>query len=119
MTYLGEFHCNKNRAKYVSLVSVFVSLSGVIRPLLGLIILTMEWKFEFWNGLFIYAPWRVYLLITSSISLFSFILINFLPESPKFLLSKGRAEEALAILKEIYYRNNDREKFVGQCVFHK
>lgn len=33
-------------------------------------------------------------------------LVHFLPESPKFLMSRGRNEAALEVFQEIYRRNN-------------
>ena len=113
MSYLGEFHCNKNRAKYVSLVTVFGAITGLIQPILGLFIITMEWKFVLFHGYFVYAPWRLYMLILSSLSLICFILINFLPESPKFLFSVGKHEEALSVLNKINDTNYRKEKKVS------
>lgn len=41
------------------------------------------------------------------------ILLCFLPESPKFLLTRGKSEEAIAIFKYIYHVNtgNDAEEY--------
>lgn len=39
-------------------------------------------------------------------SLLSGILVMFLPESPKFLMSRGRNEEAIKVFKTLYRVNN-------------
>lgn len=41
-------------------------------------------------------------------SLLGAILVLFLPESPKFLMSRGRNEEALAVFQTIYKWNTGK-----------
>lgn len=58
------------------------------------------------------GPWRVYLASCSLISAIAFIAINFLPESPKFLLAIGKPDEALATLRRIYRINTGQPEEV-------
>lgn len=59
------------------------------------------------NLAFTKAPgtWRWMLGIAGLPALFQFILMMFLPESPRWLYRKGKEEEAKAILKRIYPEN--------------
>lgn len=56
-------------------------------------------------GLMLIRPWRMYIFIGSLTSAIAFVVISFLPESPKFELSMGRKERALGILKSAYAAN--------------
>lgn len=50
-------------------------------------------------------------MIMSIPSLLGGILFSFLPESPKFLMSRGRNAEALAVFQEIYRRNHNIDEY--------
>lgn len=49
--------------------------------------------------------WNIYLLICSLWSLSAFILYTILPESPKYLLSQKKYDEARAVLVKVYREN--------------
>lgn len=59
---------------------------------------------------FVYNSWRIFLLICAVPSFIVAVLLFFLPESPKFLLSQGRTEEAMEIFRKIYQLNTGKEK---------
>ena len=75
--------------------------------------MTMEFEYEFFDGYFLFKPWRLYLLATSVITAVCFTLIQFLPESPKFMLTMNRQQESLDILNKIYLFNEGKEKVVS------
>lgn len=56
-------------------------------------------------------PWNLFLLIMAIPSLLGGLLFHFVPESPKFLMSRGLNKEALAVFQEIYRRNHNRDEF--------
>lgn len=58
---------------------------------------------------FFYNSWQIFLLICSVPSFVVGCLLFMLPESPKFLLSRGRKEEALNIFKKIYHINTGQD----------
>lgn len=82
--------------------------------MLALIFITLNFEYSFLNGLFVYKPWRLYMLVCSMISGTAWMAMMFLPESPEFLLAMGKQEKALEILRMIYAVNNRKLKHV--CV---
>lgn len=52
--------------------------------------------------------WRIPYIIQVPMALYILIAVQFVPETPRFLLSQGRDEEAFAFLVE-YHGNGDRE----------
>lgn len=61
------------------------------------------------NG-FVYNSWRIFLLVMSLPSFAVAALLFLLPESPKFLISTGRHDDALEVFKGIYMMNTGRSK---------
>lgn len=55
--------------------------------------------------------WNLFLLLMSIPSLLGGLLFTTMPESPKFLMSRGRNEEALDVFQEIYRRNHNSTEF--------
>lgn len=104
ISYLGEFHCNKNRARHVTFAAMFMTISIVYQALMGLFIMPRTWEFSLF-GLLIVRSWRIYILISSGTSALAFIAICLLPESPKFMLAMGQPNEAVRILGIAYEAN--------------
>lgn len=57
-------------------------------------------------GSWVMHSWQIFLAVASIPSLSAGVAVLFLPESPKFLMSKGRNEEALQVLRKIYIINH-------------
>lgn len=112
VSYLGEFHNNKNRSIYVSFAVTGMSIAVIYQSIVGLTILPMEWKYHLF-GPFYYTPWRLYLLLSSFIMAIAFSVVLCLPESPKFLLSQGKHSEAMKVLQRIYVTNTGKPKEVS------
>lgn len=64
----------------------------------------------FHSSAFVYNSWRIFLLICAIPSLLVAVFLIFLPESPKFLLTCGKSEEALEIFRKIYQINTGKDK---------
>lgn len=64
----------------------------------------------FYAESFIYNSWRIFLLICAIPSFIVAVLLFFLPESPKFLLTRGRVDEAMEIFKTIYSVNTGKDR---------
>jgi VNT family MFS transporter (synaptic vesicle glycoprotein 2) len=75
-------------------------------PLLGWLVINDDFHVAIPFLNLIFKPWRLYLLALGIPSLLCAIAMIFLPESPKFVFSRGDEEEALKILKRIYKINN-------------
>merc|ERR1719219_2024196 len=54
---------------------------------------------------FQYNSWRIFVAVSAVPSLLVSISLHFLPESPKFLLSKGREGESLTVLRLMFSAN--------------
>jgi MFS transporter, VNT family, synaptic vesicle glycoprotein 2 len=61
------------------------------------------------TGTFVYNSWRIYLLICAVPSFVVAGLLLFLPESPKFLISKGQHDAALEVFRHIYVMNTGKD----------
>ena len=111
--YFGEFHCNKNRAKWLSKINIFSFSAFVIQPLMSLALIATGIDISLF-GSFAIKPWRLFLFFFSLLPLICFVILWNLPESPKFLFNQGKEKETLAILNEIHRVNhkNDKEKVV-------
>ncbi|XP_015590034.1 synaptic vesicle glycoprotein 2A isoform X2 [Cephus cinctus] len=102
-TYVGEFHNEKRRSKSVCYLGFFWTVSWLILPGLAWILIPLPFRFEGYGILF--NSWRLFLAVIA-IPTFVVALIGMrYPESPEFLLSRGKPEEALKVLREIYAIN--------------
>lgn len=64
------------------------------------VILPVEYTFFKFNA------WRVYILFTSLPSLIGFVMIYQYPETPRYLMLKGKMDESLEVLEQIYFYNH-------------
>lgn len=72
------------------------------------IIIPLPISFDFYG--IRYNSWRLFLGVIS-LPIFTIAVITLIyPESPKFLLSQGKTEEALVIIQKIYAVNTGRDK---------
>jgi MFS transporter, VNT family, synaptic vesicle glycoprotein 2 len=115
--YLGEFHCEKNRGKYLNLCGVFMALGLTFCPALGWLIMkfdrqisTISIEIPFLGINF--TVWRIFLLLCSSILFIITLSMFHLPESPKYLIvRKNQSDKALEILKKIHKLNTRHTLF--------
>jgi putative MFS transporter len=84
---LGEFAPAKHRGNFLGVLEILWNVGYVIAYIVGYIINT-------------YAPgaWRITLVCSVVPAAVCLVMRHGLPESPRWLVSKGRREEALAIL---------------------
>jgi MFS transporter, putative metabolite transport protein len=86
---LGEFVGARTRGNYLGLLEIMWNVGYVVAYLIGYLINTYE---PGW--------WRIILAASAVPALGALIIRHGLPESPRWLLSKGRRAEAMAILNE-------------------
>ncbi|KOX73253.1 Synaptic vesicle glycoprotein 2A [Melipona quadrifasciata] len=113
-TYLGEFHATKQKLKVLCYIGFFWTVSWLILPAhpclpgLAWIIIPLPISLQF-NGM-LYNSWRLFLAVIGMPTLMITLIAFTYPESPKFLASQGKTDEALAILRKIYATNTGRNE---------
>lgn len=106
--YVGEFQDNHYRPKVVSWTASFIAFGNMYVPGMAWIILSQEWSYQIPILQTVFRPWRVLMLLYALPNIVFAICVYFLPESPKYLLTQGKNEEVLGILRKIYSINTGR-----------
>lgn len=107
--YLGEFHNTKNRSRMLMFASVIYGITGILIPIAAYFVINQTWELFIPIINVTYKPWRSFILVSSLPSLLCAIAFMFLPESPKYLLSKGHENEAIQIIKLVHRINNGKK----------
>lgn len=110
-SYFAEFQPRSKRGSMLSFMAAFWTLGNLF--VAGLAWLIIPAEIGFTTQYFVYNSWRIFLIVMALPSFVVAFLLFFLPESPKFLLTRGKSEEAIAIFKHIYHVNtgNDAEDY--------
>lgn len=103
--YLGEFCTPSRRVQLISYASVMPSVGIIYVALVGWLTLSYDWSFAVTDTI-TYKPWRLLFILYTIPGLLAGITFFFFPETPKFLLSQGREDEALTVLKWLYRINH-------------
>lgn len=93
--------------------AIFCTLC-IFGPLIAWGVINQDWQFEVPLIGIIYKPWRLYFVAISLPEIFVAIILLFLPESPKFVLSQGNKMEAYEILKKVNRWNNGKKASLDQ-----
>lgn len=88
--YLSELAPHTNRGKFQSLGTFFGFTGAGVAPLIGYFLIPS-----------IDIGWRIFFIIGSLGGLFVLLIRTSVPESPRWLLSKGRAKDASDLLDKI------------------
>ncbi|GBP07641.1 Synaptic vesicle glycoprotein 2B [Eumeta japonica] len=107
-SYFAEFQPKNKRGAMLSFMAAFWTLGNLFVAGLAWIIIPSGIGGE--TGGFVYNSWRIFLLVMSLPSFLVALLLFLLPESPKFLISQGRHEDALEVFKGIYVMNTGRSR---------
>lgn len=108
-TVLSEYHCAKYRARVVLSMGIVFSVANIFLPLFawGLLPSDVEWKF--FDGYITLHSWHMFILTSGLPALLSGLGHYFLiPETPKFLMTSGRNDEALLVFKRMYSLNTGK-----------
>ncbi|KOX69091.1 Synaptic vesicle glycoprotein 2C [Melipona quadrifasciata] len=108
MSYLAEIHNNTHRSRTYMWLGVFFSLGNISLPCIAWLIIPQKWTINIGGGAMEINSWRVFLAICSLPEFLACLAIFAFPESPRFLLMKGRREEALEVFKKIYSVNTGK-----------
>lgn len=101
--YLGEFQPGKYRETILCWMELFWTLGVIVLPGIAWIIIPME--FEYVTDNFKFASWNLFVAACAIPSILIGFWLFFFPESPKFLLECGEADEALEVLRRMYASN--------------
>ncbi|XP_065336899.1 synaptic vesicle glycoprotein 2B isoform X1 [Cloeon dipterum] len=102
-SYFAEFQPKKKRGSMLSFMAAFWTLGNLFVAGLAWIVIPSGIGYE--SPDFKLNSWRIYLLICSLPSFLVAMLLCFLPESPKFLLSRGEHDKAIEVFRHIYVMN--------------
>ncbi|XP_055709263.1 synaptic vesicle glycoprotein 2C-like [Phlebotomus papatasi] len=102
-SYISEMHGVRNRVKILLFTFIFFAAGNFITSLLGILFLTRHMEVEF-QAMTLHS-WQLLFLALALLDFVGGILTCLMPESPKFLMSRGRCEEAMQVLKTIYKIN--------------
>lgn len=105
-SYFAEFQPKSKRGSMLSFMAAFWTLGNLCVAGLAWLIIPSSIGFE--TPYFVYNSWRIFLMVCSLPSFLVAALLLYLPESPKFLISRGRPEEALAIFRGIFVTNTGK-----------
>jgi MFS family permease len=105
-TYIGEVAPRRSRARFTSVIFVNSALGALLGIWLGLLLTTPK---EPWPGGLPFAQagpgfdngWRWMYAIGALLALIAIVLRYELPESPRWLVSRGRVDEADAVVSDM------------------
>ncbi|XP_055598151.1 synaptic vesicle glycoprotein 2B-like [Uranotaenia lowii] len=105
-SYFAEFQPKAKRGSMLSFMAAFWTIGNLL--VAGLAWLIIPSNIGIHTAGFTFNSWRIFLMVCSIPSFIVAGLLLYLPESPKFLLSQGKFEEALAIFRGIYVTNTGK-----------
>ena len=105
--YISEVAVAQSRGRLVSLYQLAVTIGFlgaylVNYQLLGYSMSNPDVSTGWWNLVFVSEVWRGMLGMETLPAIMFFIIIFFIPESPRWLILKGKEEKATNILERIY-----------------
>ncbi len=112
--YISEVAPAERRGTLVSLYQLAVTVGFLAAYLINWCILraslTADYSSEFMRTTFQTEIWRGMLGAESVVTVLFLIIIFFIPESPRWMLVKGRGEKAVAVLRKIYATESAAEE---------
>ncbi|XP_017478735.1 PREDICTED: synaptic vesicle glycoprotein 2B-like [Rhagoletis zephyria] len=104
--YVGEFHCHKHRNRAILGSALISATAAIFFPIIAFVFINQDWEFYVPYINITFKPWRSYILACGLPGFLCGLVMFFLPESPKYLLSSGRADKAVEVLERIYRINS-------------
>lgn len=109
MSYLAEVHNETHRSRTYMWLGAFFSLGNISLPCIAWLILPQKWTITLVSGTMEISSWRVFLAVCTLPEFLACMAMFSFPESPRFLLLKGRRDEALDVFKKIYSVNTGKD----------
>ncbi|XP_015600675.1 synaptic vesicle glycoprotein 2B-like isoform X2 [Cephus cinctus] len=105
MTFVAEYHSEKYRSRALLLIGLFNASAQFVLPCVAWIVIPQGWSFELLDGAFVYNSWRLFLFLSGLPCFIASLTVLYFPESPKFLMTQGKNEEALKVFRWMYSLN--------------
>ncbi|XP_028143249.1 putative transporter svop-1 [Diabrotica virgifera virgifera] len=103
-SHITEFHSSEYRGRVNMARGMFLSFGSLLLPILSWAILPRKMDI-FLFGIVELHSWNIFLLVCALSTIFCGVVYIFIPESPKYLMSTGRNEQAMKVLQKIYSLN--------------
>nr|CAB3266720.1 synaptic vesicle glycoprotein 2C-like [Phallusia mammillata] len=103
-SYFSEFQPKEKRGAMISALATFWMAGNLLTAGLGYAILPSERNLHSISPFG--QPWRFFIIMCAVPSISSSLFFILMPESPKFLMQKGRNVEALNVLKRVFMMNH-------------
>ncbi|XP_019868239.1 synaptic vesicle glycoprotein 2B [Aethina tumida] len=108
--YISEVHTTKYRSRMQMFLGFTYGAGNICLPAIASLILPQDIHFTLFNGYFVFHSWNLFILASASASLSAAIGLLFMPESPKYYMSKGDNEKALKVFRYMYRLNTGNPK---------
>ncbi|KAG6458862.1 synaptic vesicle glycoprotein 2B [Manduca sexta] len=109
VTLTSEFCYHEIRDRVILCQSSFAGSAQIVIPGMSWAILMQDWKLTIFEGRFELNTWNFYLYLMSLWSLSACLLYTlFIPESPKYLITQKKYDEARDILVHMYRTNTGK-----------
>ncbi|XP_055531924.1 synaptic vesicle glycoprotein 2C-like [Wyeomyia smithii] len=105
-SYFAEFQPKAKRGSMLSFMAAFWTIGNLL--VAGLAWLIIPTSIGIYTPTFTFNSWRIFLMVCSIPSFIVAALLLYLPESPKFLISQGKTDKAMAIFRGIYVTNTGK-----------
>ncbi|XKL62035.1 hypothetical protein PGB90_001868 [Kerria lacca] len=107
-SYFAEFQPKLKRGSMLSSMAAFWTLGNLFVASLAWIIIpqTIGHHSEY----FTYKSWQIFLALCSIPSFIVAVLLLYLPESPKFLITQNEHDKALKVFRRIYKTNTGKDQ---------
>ncbi|XP_030243595.1 synaptic vesicle glycoprotein 2C [Drosophila navojoa] len=92
--YLSEFNIPRHRAVAINYSTMFVSVTAIYVPATAWAVLSYDWSIPI-IGDFVFRPWRLLMLLTLLPGVIGGLVLLYYPESPKYLLSQDKEDQAI------------------------
>lgn len=115
-SYISEFHTARTAPRAAAFISIGLYCVWPFMSPLAMLVIPMDWQYSLYFVEF--KPWRLFMMSTSLVNLINAIISSFIPESPKFLLSMNKKDEALEVLSRVYAINTGKSKNVTNLMLY-
>lgn len=89
--------------------SIIYSSFCITFPLAAWVVINGDWSFQVPLIDLTYRPWRLFMVVAGLPGFVAALVLIFLPESPKFVLSQGNKQATYEILKKMHRWNNGKK----------